>query len=157
MRTELMRPWRVWTLGVAILGFPVVATGTDPLRRLKTEAFYETTDLRALSDAVKLRLAQFAGEEIANSDEPFWATDAITLGEGDRPFRRLIRAGTAENLTFVEYQHGGQAPHQHFVLFRTVGSRATLIKACAGYLPLELQKLKTIVGTSACRWRSKEH
>jgi hypothetical protein len=157
MRTGRNRTWRVWTLGLAILGLPVVATGTDPLRRFQTEAFSETTDLRAVSDAVKVRLTQFAGERIANSDEPFWATDAVILGDSARPFRRLIRAGIAKDLTFVEYQHGGQAPDQHFVLFQTAGARATLIKACRGYLPTELWRLKKVVGTPACRWRSKEH
>jgi hypothetical protein len=157
MRTGRIRAWRVWTVGVAILGVPIAATGTDSLRRFQTEAFSETADLGVLSDAVKVRLAQFAGGRIANSDEPFQETDLITSSNGDLPLRRLILAGTAEDLTFVEYQHGGEASHQHFVLFRTIGSGSTLIKACWGQLPIEIEKLKKVVGTSACRWRSKEH
>ncbi len=152
-----MRTWGAWMVVVAVLGFPLVASGADPLLRFRTETFSETTDLGALPKAVRLRLAQFAGEQIANSDESFHAIDVIEPGEGDLPWRRLIRGGSAEDLTFVEYEHGGQAPREHFVLFRTIGSQATLIKACRGYLPTDLEKLKKVVGTSACRWRSKEH
>jgi hypothetical protein len=142
---------------VAFLGVPIVASGADAVTQFRTETFSETADLGAIPKSVKARLDQFAGEKIANSDEPFHAIDVIEPGEGDLPSRRLIRAGAAQDLTFVEYQHGGQAPHQHFVLFRTSGSRATVIKACRGYLPTDLENLRKVVGTSACPWRSKEH
>ena len=102
-----MRTWGAWMVVVAVLGFPIVASGADPLLRFRTKTFSETT--------------------------------------------------AAGDLTFVEYEHGGQAPHEHFALFRTIGSQATLIKACRGYLPTDLEKLTKVVVTSACRWRSKEH
>jgi len=126
------------------------------LERFRTETFLQTADLAALTNGVRLALGQFAGgAKIANSAESFEATDVIK--DPKLPQRRLILVGTSGDLTFVEYEHGGRGLHEHFVLFQVSGSRTTLIKACSGLLPRSLDKLRKIVGTSTCPWKSTEH
>jgi hypothetical protein len=73
------------------------------------------------------------------------------------PRRRLILAGTSGDLTFVEYEPGGLGLHEHLVLFQVSGAKVTVLNACSGLLPRRLDKLKGVVGTSACRWKATEH
>lgn len=152
-----MRTWYAKTLGVVVvLGWAAAGAGADPLQRFQTEAFSQNTDLAALSAGVRRALNRFAGgARIANTAEPFEATDVIE--DPKLPRRRLIRAGASGDLTFVEYEHGGIGLHQHFVLFQTRGTEAVPINACSGLLPRELEKLRKVVGTSACRWKATEH
>lgn len=140
----------------AIMGWSAVAGGADPLQRFQTEPFSQSTDLGALSANVRLALNRFVGgANIANSGEPFEATDVIV----DRrlPRRRLIRTGANGDLTSVEYDHGGIGLHQHFVLFQVRGTDAIAVNACSGLLPREMEKLRKIVGKSGCRWKATEH
>jgi hypothetical protein len=151
-----MQPRYVCAIGVlAIVGLPPIAAGADPVQRFKTDAFSRTADLKALPPAVVLALSQFCGGgAMASSGEPLEATDAIS--DRTLPRRRLIDSGTSGDLTFVEYEHGGRGLHQHFVLFQTNEGQATPVNACSGFLPRGIKKLRKVVGTSACRWKSSE-
>lgn len=141
---------------LVLMGMPAVAGGADPRQRFQVEKFSQTADLGSLPAEVGFALHLFVrGGAIANSTEPFEATDVISNPK--LPRRRLIGAGTSGDLTFVEYEHGGLGLHQHFALFQTKGTTAVVVGACSGLLPRELEKLKKVVGTSACLWQATEH
>jgi hypothetical protein len=143
----------------ALLGMRGVgASVPDATQRLQTDTFSQTTDLGALSPGVRLALTRFLGDgTIANRGDPFEASDVTRRASANVPRRRLIRAGTSGDLTFVEYEHGGLGLHQHLVLFQTRGSEITMLKACSGLLPLRWKQLRVVAGTSECPWQSSEH
>jgi hypothetical protein len=141
---------------LALVAVPSLASNADSLQRFQGETFSEYSDVNALSAGVTLALNRFTGgAAIANPKEPFVATDVID--DRKLPRRRLIGAGTSGDLTFVEYEHGGRGLHEHFVLFKANGTDAVAVKACSGFLPHEIEKLRKVVGTQSCRWRRTEH
>jgi hypothetical protein len=144
-------------LAVMLSASGVGASVPDVTQRLQTETFSQTTDLGSLSEGVRVALTRFLGDgKIANRGDPFEASDAFTRSSANLPRRRLIRAGTSGDLTFVEYEHGGRGLHQHLVLFQTRGSEVTMLKTCSGLLPRQWKKLRKIAGTSECPWRTTE-
>jgi hypothetical protein len=88
---------------------------------------------------------------IANPKEPFNAGDAIDIRY---PMRRLVFAGTSENLSFVYYVHGGIALHYHLVIYQRDSSEpvftGTLIASRGGRYrepPATIDELKQWLNT----------
>ena len=142
----------------ALLLMTAIGAGADPQERIDLRAFRgssyrEVARLADLSEPLSRRVAQLIDQPIAEKGAPWNATDVI-IGDSNPPVRRFVIAGETRSRSFVVYEHGGIARHQHLLAFEKSAAAPKLVANV--FLP-EVQSVREALVAMRKPLRTADH
>lgn len=116
------------------------------LRRLTAEPVEPIAKLSELDAPTRAALEKEVGTGLVEPGQPF---SAVCTAGPDQAHQRMVLAGRAGTLRFVEYEYGGYAYGVCLLVFERTGDRAKLL--CRAYM----RKPKRLVALQAALRRGE--
>ena len=142
----------------ALFLMTAIGAGANPQERIDLHAFRgssyrEVARLADLSAPLSRRVAQLIDQPMAEKGAQWSATDVI-LGDSNPPVRRFVIAGETRSRSFVVYEHGGIARHQHLLAFEKSADAPKLVANV--FLP-EVQSVHDVLEALRKPLRAADH